>query len=1373
MHALNRSGLRVQGFKIGPDYIDVLQHTAACGAPSVNLDGWLLGRAACRASFAGACARARADVAVVEGCMGLHDGRAGGCDDGSTAQVAKWLGAPVLLVVDAACLARSAAAIVHGFVTFDAAVRVEAVVFNRVAGEAHKEWIREALRSATSTADVAVLGFLPPHRLLAVRERLLGIVPPSAGGAFGRADGLDVSDGLDALERLFIDHIDLAALRAIAATADPPLPPAPPTDVASVVRSEGEAVAWGRPPVQVRIAVARDAAFCFVYEDNLEMLRAAGATLLFFSPLADSDIPADADALYLIGGYPEWYAKALCENVSMRTAVRRFCERGGFVWAECGGLMYLATLLHRRPSDVVTAAEGLGEETDKVSQSSDPQARAALSSSELVHKMCGVLPYDVTMTARMSMGYCEAALRDSLAAFLRLPVGTSFRCQQYHFSEITVEGMPGVVVDPETGGGAGISTIDERDHALDVKMEVPGALSAPEGSLLHGGTFATYCHFHFGADARLAPSFVGAARRGQLIVSLLPSATEIVCLLLGEKEAARRLIGVSEYCDWPVELVRQLPVVSQSAMPIRKGMTGAEVDAVVREAAEGGMKEAYVLDVTWLATHRPGIVLTQDSCRSCDAAEGTVLHALEAAGLSGERALTLVPATISEVIDCVRMVGDALGEAEEDVAGVVNALSKRLCLVQEAVAKAKRPRVLGLESLCPLVASGQWLPDMRIRAGGSDALGGVEGCPPRVVTWEEVENCNADVVIICCCGRSALGAVAEAETHFLTRPEIWELPALRARPPRLFFVSHEHFSRPGPRVVNGVETIAALLHPERLPAGLVREALAGALRLSLTEDESNIKAKKTTLPSAWRFESMDIECSEASLPSPVKTPAMLESLPSRSPASAATPPLRCATTMVSAEDGTLIVFGGECPVGVRPSDRGMSDVWSLHLRPEPTWEGPWECGATANEPVPTARSNHAAVACGEHMLTFGGWSADGNTPLSHPELLHLSSRCWTHCSTRNAPPPPRGNPILVYSASRHLAIAFGGWNGKERFNDVWCIDLESWMWHRAATAPLERDAIQPSPRSDHAGVLWPASATSEYMVVFGGSTSQGASDELWMLDCSSGEPKSWVWKNETAAAESESGSRRVPWPAPRTSHATSIVGSGANASFIVVGGQDSRLGSGAASIIPDAWILSPLGSKSKRWTRLSDWRGVYPLQRCRHSLSTFGDELAVVYSGYDGVRTLDAHHSLFCAPLPRRSVLSEEQASALLTGSGDEEVLSQRQRRHQDRWEAERPVTEAELSEADRKQVTRSTLPQAMAKALHRHALKSDPPRDTYIDPDSGYSVFTMAYLKRRPCCGNGCRHCPWGHVNVPSHCAELKGANSEDCLSGSSNLDW
>jgi len=291
MAALVRRGHAVQGFKVGPDYIDPSYHERATGRPSRNLDLWMCSASGVRRSYA----RAADDVNVVEGMMGLFDGAADG--QGTTAAVAKALGAPVLLVVDAQGLAQSAGAVVHGFATYDPSLTVAGVIFNRVAGEGHYEYLRRSLRLPS-------FGWVEQDPSIALPERHLGLVP-----AGERPPDL-VRLGERVARRLALD--------AILERAQVPAPKRP--------------LLPKRAP-RATIAVARDDAFTFYYQDNLDLLEAAGARLVPFSPLR-GEMP-DADALYLGGGFPELHRPK--PHRRLREAVRA----GMPVYAECGGLMYL------------------------------------------------------------------------------------------------------------------------------------------------------------------------------------------------------------------------------------------------------------------------------------------------------------------------------------------------------------------------------------------------------------------------------------------------------------------------------------------------------------------------------------------------------------------------------------------------------------------------------------------------------------------------------------------------------------------------------------------------------------------------------------------------------------------------------------------------------------------------------------------------------------------------------------------------------------------------------------------------------------------------------------------------------------------------
>ena len=310
LEAFRRRGLVVQAFKVGPDFIDPGFHELVSGRPSYSLDGWMCGRDHVRATVARHAADV--DLVLVEGVMGCFDGADPTSDDGSTAQVAKWLHAPVVLVIDASAQARSSAAVVRGFESFDPDLGVAAIIANRLGGEAHA-LIREAMRGS---CRAELVGGIPRDPALELPERHLGLVTAIEGVLTGeRRERLATT-----IER----SVDLDRLLAIAS-------PLPSGGVAAPI--EGA--------LRASIGVAHDAAFQFYYRENLDLLRAAGAEIVFWSPLADRDVP-DVAGFYFGGGYPEIHARALAENVGVVKALADRAGAGTPIYAECGGLMYLA-----------------------------------------------------------------------------------------------------------------------------------------------------------------------------------------------------------------------------------------------------------------------------------------------------------------------------------------------------------------------------------------------------------------------------------------------------------------------------------------------------------------------------------------------------------------------------------------------------------------------------------------------------------------------------------------------------------------------------------------------------------------------------------------------------------------------------------------------------------------------------------------------------------------------------------------------------------------------------------------------------------------------------------------------------------------------
>ena len=419
--ACRRRGLVVQPFKCGPDFIDGGHHTRASGRASRNLDGWMLTKETNREIFLRSSATA--DLSVVEGVMGLFDGVNGRSDAGSTAEIARWLDLPVILVVDASSIARSVAALVHGFASFDPALKLAGVVFNRAAGPSHYQLLQDALDSRTS---VQAFGYLPRRKEIEIPERHLGLVTAD--------ENVVPASTLALLGELAEETIDVNELLEAAASAAGMTNPGP-TDRRATVR----------------IGVARDEAFSFYYQDNLDALRKAGAEVVEFSPLHDARLPQAVDGLYWGGGYPEVFAQELATNRSMIAEVRRAAEEGLPIYAECGGLMYLAR-------EIVTKTGAV--------------------------PMAAVLPLSVEMTEKLvNFGYSEVSL---VSDCLLGVAGSQARGHSFHFSRIRDIGNLEMVYRAKSA-----RTGHEEPDGFRVK-----------------NVLASYIHLHFLSNPAMAQAFV-------------------------------------------------------------------------------------------------------------------------------------------------------------------------------------------------------------------------------------------------------------------------------------------------------------------------------------------------------------------------------------------------------------------------------------------------------------------------------------------------------------------------------------------------------------------------------------------------------------------------------------------------------------------------------------------------------------------------------------------------------------------------------------------------------------------------------------------------------------------------------------------------
>ncbi|MFE6080300.1 cobyrinate a,c-diamide synthase [Streptomyces virginiae] len=459
MAAFSERGLAVSPHKAGPDYIDPGYHALATGRPGRNLDAFMCGPELVAPLFAHGAAGC--DLAVVEGVMGLYDGAAGRGELASTAQVAKLLRAPVVLVVDASSQSRSVAALVHGFASFDPQVRLGGVILNKVGSDRHEVMLREALEEA----GMPVLGVLRRAPQVATPSRHLGLVPV----AERHTDALASVSALAAQVRA---GCDLDALMALARTA-PPLDCEAWSPAAALTHSSGRTSAspasgaqgsggdapgngavpadlGGAPGRRPVIAVAGGAAFTFSYAEHTELLTAAGAEVVTFDPLRDEALPSGTAGLVIGGGFPEMYAPELSANEPLRAAVAAFAAAGGPVAAECAGLLYLGRSLDGKP-------------------------------------MCGVLDADARMSERLTLGYREAvALSDSALA----RAGTRLRGHEFHRT----------VIEP----GAGAAPAWGFTHP---ERRVEG--------FVQQGVHASYLHTHWAAEPSVARRFTeaSAARR--------------------------------------------------------------------------------------------------------------------------------------------------------------------------------------------------------------------------------------------------------------------------------------------------------------------------------------------------------------------------------------------------------------------------------------------------------------------------------------------------------------------------------------------------------------------------------------------------------------------------------------------------------------------------------------------------------------------------------------------------------------------------------------------------------------------------------------------------------------------------------------------
>jgi cobyrinic acid a,c-diamide synthase len=429
MAALKRRGMVVAPFKVGPDFIDPGHHFQVTGRVSRNLDGWMLPDNYNQQCFQRAAEKA--DVAIVEGVMGLFDGYDGQSEAGSTAQMAKLLNLPVVLVVDAASMARSAAAMLQGFENFDRELQFAGVIFNSLGSPGHLQYLVDAL---VGNVRMPCLGGISRNNRVAIPERHLGLVtedehPLTEERVAQLADLIDTRVDVDGL-------FDRLEDRRPALFEHPP----------------------GNREKQIKIGVARDKAFCFYYQDNLDLLERAGAEIVFFSPMADGHLPPGLNGLYLGGGYPELFADSLSKNRTLLDQINEKSRQAMPIYAECGGFMYLCESL------------------------TDLNGRK--------FQMAGCFPFRTEMSEKLcALGYREITLAHNTVLGEK---GLVIRGHEFHYSAVS----------------------GDREGALKPVYAVTSPMAAKQsaGGYQVNNTLGSYSHLHFGSCLPAADGFVAACR---------------------------------------------------------------------------------------------------------------------------------------------------------------------------------------------------------------------------------------------------------------------------------------------------------------------------------------------------------------------------------------------------------------------------------------------------------------------------------------------------------------------------------------------------------------------------------------------------------------------------------------------------------------------------------------------------------------------------------------------------------------------------------------------------------------------------------------------------------------------------------------------
>jgi len=499
---LSKLGYHVAPFKVGPDFIDPGHHRSLTGKVSRNLDSWMLSREVNEKIFAKGCMGA--DVAVVEGVMGLFDGYSGTSEAGSTAQMAKWLRLPVILVVDARSMARSAAAIVQGFENFDPDLEFAGVIFSKTGSQRHYAYLKEAVEDS---CRMKCLGHMPRDPEIAMSERHLGLVTSdeqslSCDKVEKLVEMLDRNTSLCETVENMQHHLETPSHPENIKTDGVIIEKGwkIPERSGRIIPEEGQSK--GERSDNIRIAVARDKAFCFYYQENIEALQEHGAKTIEFSPITSTTLPPNIHGIYFGGGYPELFASELSSNSSLMGQIKQKSLQGMPIYGECGGFMYLC------------------KEIKLVDKGNDKSR----------YPMVGCFPFSAVMSEKMrSLGYRQITLKQDTIIGKQ---GDVLRGHEFHYSALEDESMYNKgganQAEQEACGGADQDRLLHKCelHQGGSKRVYDTAGRDGQEISLNGyqsyNTLGSYLHLHFESMAGAAPAFVAACRSYKIHGGLPP-----------------------------------------------------------------------------------------------------------------------------------------------------------------------------------------------------------------------------------------------------------------------------------------------------------------------------------------------------------------------------------------------------------------------------------------------------------------------------------------------------------------------------------------------------------------------------------------------------------------------------------------------------------------------------------------------------------------------------------------------------------------------------------------------------------------------------------------------------------------------------------